>query len=157
MIRFIAAVDEKNGMADERGIPWQGKIPGEVAYFRKQTMNGVVLMGYATYEEFDKPLHGRQNFVANVESVELRPGFKLVTDARDFLKNNHDEVWVIGGPGLFASTLELAKEIFITRVKGDYNCTKFFPKFEDKFVLKSESESVSENGITYRFQVWVKK
>ncbi len=157
MIRFIAAVDNKLGLADEHGIPWQGKIPNEVQYFRTKTLHGNLLMGYGFYKELKKPLPERKNIVATSSNEELRPGFKKVLDARKFLIKTKQDVWVGGGAGLFASTLDLADELYLTRIDGDYRCTKFFPKFEDKFELKSQSEPISENRILYRFQVWVRK
>jgi len=157
MICFIAAIDSKLGMADEYGIPWQDKIPNEVKYFRQKTEGNTVLMGYGTYVEFKSPLPNRRNVVASSKTEALRPGFELTSDARQFIQNSTDDVWVIGGAGLFSQTLDLADELYLTRIDGDFNCTKFFPEFESKFKLKSRSEPVTENGITYRFAIWQKK
>jgi dihydrofolate reductase len=157
MIRFIAAIDSKQGLADEHGIPWQRKLPTDIAYFRAKTKGGIVLMGYRTYEEFDKPLPERRNLVASAKAESLRAGFERVHDASKFLKNTKEDVWVIGGAALFASTLDLADELYLTRVKGDFHCTKFFPPFEQDFRLESRSEPQTENGITFRFEVWRRK
>ena len=157
MIRFIAALDSKQGIANEHGIPWQGKIPSDVAQFRAKTEGGVVMMGYGWYVGQKQPLPNRRNLVATSKTEKLRPGFELVTDARDFLQTAVEDVWVGGGAGLFASTLDLADELYITQLNQDFNCTKFFPEFKDKFALAKESEPITENGITYTFQTWVKK
>ena len=157
MIRFIAALDSKNGIADEHGIPWQGKIPGDVAYFREKTIHGSVMMGGGWYKEQQKPLPERRNIVATSNPEKLRPGFEKAEDARKFLQNFKGDIWVGGGAGLFASTLDLADELYLTRIDKDFQCTKFFPDFEEKFSLKSDSKPVTENGITYKFQVWKKK
>lgn len=157
MIRFIAAIDEKQGLADAGGIPWQGKIPTDVKYFRDKTLHGNVMMGYGWYKEQQKPLPDRRNLVATTNPEKLREGFELVTDARKFLQETTDDIWVGGGAGLFASTLDLADELYLTQLQGDFNCTKFFPEFKDKFSLKSESEEREENGIKFRFQVWTNK
>ena len=157
MIRFIAAIDSKRGIANDHGIPWQGKIPKEVAYFRDKIKTGKVLMGYVFYTEMGDPFPGGTNYVANLEEVELRQGYELVLDARKFLAEQTEDVWNMGGAALFASTLDLADELYLTQLDQDFNCTKFFPEFKDKFELKSESEPTFENGITYTFQVWVRK
>lgn len=157
MIRFIAALDSKKGLADDRGIPWQGKTPGDVAQFRDKTIDGAVMMGAGWYKEQIKPLPKRRNLVATSSPEELRPGFEKVIDAHDFLENTKEDIWVGGGAGLFASTLDLADELHLTRINEDFKCTKFFPDFENKFSLKSESDPITENDITYCFQVWVKK
>jgi len=157
MIRFIAAIDSKQGIADDNGIPWQGKIPGDVAQFRSKTIHGAVMMGAGWYKEQIKPLPERRNLVATNSPKPLRPGFEKVTDATKFLQDTTDDVWVGGGAGLFASTLGLADELYLTQLDQDFHCTKFFPEFKDEFVLESESEPVTENGIKYTFQKWKRK
>jgi dihydrofolate reductase len=157
MIRFIAAIDEKRGMANKRGIPWQGQVPTDVATFRKKTMHSVVLMGYGTYAEFEQPLSDRQNFVATAKDESLRAGFIAVSDARKFLQSAVEDVWVIGGPGLFASTLDLAGELHLTQLEGDFHCTKFFPEFQQHFELAEESKPIQERDIRFTFQTWKRK
>jgi dihydrofolate reductase len=154
MIRAIVAIDEKLGMADDNGIPWSGKVPKEVAYHREKTSQGDILMGYGTYVEFKKPFHDHLNYVATNKEEELREGFKKVTNAREFLQNFKDDIWNIGGAGLLDHTLDLHDELYITQLKGDFNCTKFFPQYKDKFELASAEDWVTENGVTYRFEIW---
>lgn len=131
MIRLIAAVDSRLGVANDHGIPWQGEIPSDTKYFNDETASGIIVMGFRTYQEFDKPLHDRQNFVVTrPESAELRPGFDGVVDLKGFLHEHaHDLVWVIGGAGLFAASLALADELYLTQLDEDFHCTKFFPTF----------------------------
>lgn len=154
MIRFIAAVDSKLGIAGEHGIPWQGKVPTDVAYFREKTSHSDILMGYGVYIELKRPLSKRRNFVATSKVESLREGFEKVTDARTFLQSVTEDMWNIGGALLFASTVDLADELYITQLDADFHCTKFFPEFHDQFILHSESPPHFENGITFRFQVW---
>lgn len=157
MIRFIAATDSKLGIANDHGIPWQGKLPNEVAYFRSKTLHGTVMMGHGWYREQLLPLPERRNIVATTSDEAPRPGFEKVTDARSFLRTTSDDIWVGGGAGLFESTLDLADELYITRIEADFRCTRFFPEFETQFELASKSESQEENGIRYCFEVWRKK
>lgn len=154
MIRFIAAIDSKQGMADDHGIPWQGKLPTDVQYFRAKTSSDMVLMGFGTYIELKEPLSERRNLVATTKPGELRQGFEAVHDARKFLIEAQEDVWVIGGAVLFTATIDLADELYLTQLEDDFRCTKFFPEFKHDFELMSESEPHTENDITYTFQVW---
>jgi len=156
VIRLIAAMDERRGIADDSGIPWQGRIPSDAAYFRTQTTGGVILMGFRTYEEFDRPLGGRTNFVVmRPGGRPLRPGFESVEDLSPFLAAHAGEVvWVIGGAALYAQALPLADELYLTRLAGDFHCTRFFPAFEGPFVLVSSEGPTEEGGIEFRFEVW---
>lgn len=155
MIRTIVAIDEKRGMADERGIPW--RLPTDLAYYRQKTSVGEILMGYTTYTEFAKPFHDHPNYVATPDATPLRDGFIAVKDARAFLQEFKDDIWVIGGAGLLNTTLDLIDELYLTRLSGDFHCTKFFPEFEDAFQLKERGADRQENGITFRFEVWQKR
>lgn len=158
MKRAIVAIDGKRGMADDHGIPWREKVPKEIQYFRDQTSHGDILMGYGTYVEFTKPFHGHPNYVATNQDEKLREGFEKVEDAREFLKNyTGDLIWNIGGAGLLQHTLDLHDELYISQLKGDFGCTKFFPEYQHLFELAEAGDWVEENGVTYRFEVWKKK
>lgn len=157
MIRLIVAIDEKRGMANDHGIPWQGKLPDEIRYFRRHTQHHTVLMGLVTYKEFVAPLSDRRNLVLNDTDEALRPGFEEVRDLQEVLQNPPDDLWVIGGAGVFAQTIAQADELYITQLQGDFHCTKFFPEFESDFDRVSQSPPHTENGITYRLEIWQRK
>lgn len=155
MIRFIAAIDSKRGIADDKGIPWD--LPTDKAYYRAKIRGQDYLIGYATYVHHTKPLPDTPTFVASEETGDLRPGFKKVTDARAFLTSRSEDVWVGGGAGLFESVFDLADELYLTRIDADFNCTKFFPEFESDFELVNSTEPQTENNTTFRFQIWKHK
>lgn len=157
MIRLIAAIDEKRGIANDSGIPWLGRIPTDSKYYREKIADGSpILMGMGVYKELSHPYAGGQNYVASREQAELREGFLLVSDARAFL-SEHPDTWNVGGAMLFASTIDMADELYLTRLDGDFGCTKFFPEFEDNFELASSSEPITEDGITFHFEVWKRR
>lgn len=157
MIRAIAAIDSKRGIADAHGIPWHGKVPADTKYFRDKTAHSILLMGYGFYIELEKPLPDRRNVVATTRPEPLRPGFEKVTDARAFLQGATEDVWNGGGAKLYESTLDLMDELYLTQLQGDFGCTKFFPPYDDQFELASQSDPITENGITYTFNVYRRK
>lgn len=154
MIRFIAAIDKKYGLADEHGIPWQGRLPSDVKYYHDKIRGTTTLIGYGMYKELRKPLVNKVNYVASSRDATLKAGFILVQDAEAFLKAAENDVWVLGGAALFKSTLHLADELYLTRIDADFSCTKFFPAFESEFIRSEVSASNVENGLTFKFEVW---
>ena len=80
MIRLIAALDTDRGIATDEGIPWS--LPGDRAYFRRETGRGVIVMGRSTYAEFDAPLHGRDNYVLTSRVRPVAPGLRPDRHAR---------------------------------------------------------------------------
>ncbi len=156
MIHCIAAIDEKHGIANEEGIPWQGKLPSEVAYYRSKIQGQTILMGSATYKEHGAPPKSTKSYVLTSSSEPLRQGFQKVDSLERFLKG-HPDVWVIGGAGVFNEVIDVTEMLYITRVQGNFNCTKFFPEFESDFSLVERSPLKEENGISFHFERWHRK
>jgi dihydrofolate reductase len=156
MIRQIAAIDSMRGIATDTGIPW--KLPGDSAYFREKTANGLIVMGRATYDEFAAPLHGEENYVLSRATAPLRTGFQAIADLEQ-LRAAHpdDDIWVIGGATVYRETIAQAEELLLTQVLKDFSCTKFFPPYEAAFNRTDESVDHHEAGLTYRFEVWTRR
>jgi dihydrofolate reductase len=155
--RLIAAIDIKGGIADDSGIPWQGRIPSDSKYFIEQTGTGVVVMGYRTYEELNSPIGKSPNFVAvrPASSPPLRAGFVAVVEPEQLSHQyKEDPIWVIGGAALFHQSMSFADELYITQLQGDFHCTKFFPEFTSDFHLANHQPPLTENGIQFQFQIW---
>lgn len=149
-------MDKNRGMADDHGIPWAGKTPTDLAQFRAKTIHSITVMGYRTYEEFDHPLSDRRNLVVVRPGTPMREGFEVLEDPKSYLQNVTEDVWVIGGAGIFTEFLDTADELHITQLDGVFKCTKFFPEFEDTFQRVNRGENITENGITYHFETWKK-
>jgi dihydrofolate reductase len=157
MIRDIAAIDDRLGLATDTGIPWH--VPTDVEHFRTLTESSRVLMGYATYTEFANPMPGRTNYVATRRTTSLRDGFVPVGDVSSFLADETSEdLWVIGGAMLFDFTLPVVAELLLTWVDGDFNCNKFFPAFDEAFLLVTDDAQPPVPGVPdIRFQTWRRK
>lgn len=151
MIRAIAAIDRFGGVADNHRIPW--KIPADQLYFRAQTKDQEIIMGYNTYLMRMRPLQHRRNFVLCEPNSILRDGFEPVYDLADFFAA-HKDVWVIGGAGLYALAFDYCQELYITKVLGDFHCTKFFPEYATKFAVKHESKPQHHGDLEFVHQVW---
>jgi dihydrofolate reductase len=112
-------------------------------------------MGYATHAEFADPMPGRTNYVATRRTATLRDGFLPVGDLPSFLAAFEGDLWIIGGASLYATTLDAVQEIALTRVAGDFGCTKFFPVFDTTFRLTAEDVPPLVEGVpAIRFQTW---
>jgi dihydrofolate reductase len=155
--RLIAAIDIKRGIAQDSGIPWQGRIPSDSRYFVDQTSTGTIAMGYRTYEELDRPLGNAPNVVSvrGGSSPRLKPGFVAVVDLEHLFHQTPEAlVWVIGGAALFSQSMSFADELYITQLQEDFQCTKFFPDFISDFHLADSQPPLAEDGIQFQFQIW---
>ena len=153
MIRLIAAIDSRRGVATDSGIPWN--LPGDSAYFRNKTATGDILMGRATYNEFAAPLHERENFVLTSHPGLLRTGFRAIGSLDQLVAESPDEdIWVIGGAAVYAETIAEADELLLTQVFGDFDCTKFFPPYRTEFRLATQGDDRQDGETRYRFETW---
>lgn len=157
MIRLIAALDRKHGIAKHGIQPWN--IPKDEEYFTNKTKtNGAqVLVGRKTFETFKKPLDGRVNFVYT-RKAEPIAGAKVIHDLNDFMNNlQGNDLWVIGGSMLYDQVMNMGKadELYITEIDADFGCDQFFPAYEN-YVLQTSSDVLEQNGFTYRFTVYVR-
>lgn len=158
MIKALASLDEKRGIAAPLPvdapyhIPW--RTPEDLRHFRDLTLGSTILMGRGTYETLERPLPGRRNVVASRSLTAVRDGFELVPDAEAFLQEAAETIWVIGGATLFETTLQYCDELYLTHVRGDYRCDRFFPPYADEFVLKEQSDWQVSGDITFRFAVY---
>nr|AIA13404.1 Dihydrofolate reductase [uncultured bacterium]AIA13562.1 Dihydrofolate reductase [uncultured bacterium] len=153
MIRLIAAIDNKLGIAKNGTLPWT--LPVEQHYFKEMTMRhgGIVLMGRRTYETIGRPLPGRQNFVLS-STLQDTDGITVVRDLKTFLQEQPD-VWVMGGASVYEQTFEQADELYITRIDADFGCDQFFPAFAtDAFYLQRRSPVQRENNLNYLYEIY---
>lgn len=153
MIYAIVAVDDKNGLAIENGLPWD--LPTDRHYFRDKVKNQTILMGSGTYKELKDPLSAKKNLVATSQAVR-KAGFIAINHPTEYLDNVQEDVWVIGGAGLFKSVWDKIDILYLTKIQGDFKCTKFLPEYADSFTLQYRSGLLKENGIKFRFEVWNK-
>lgn len=154
MIRAIAALDNKRGIATANGIPW--RIPADHERFREITKHSSVIMGYNTYKKFRRALPSRRNYVWCRPGTVLRTGFETVYDLDKFLAAPQGDVWIIGGGKLYEAALAYYSELYLTQINADYDCTIFFPKFDSDFRLSTQSNLQKEGDITYTYQTWTK-
>lgn len=157
MIRAIAAIDDKRGIAvDDRpphGIPWD--IPEDKAYYRTKTSGSIIIMGHNTYGPFRRPLPDRRNIVASHTLKKVGAGFELISNLEAFLLETNEDIWIIGGAELYRTALKYCQELYLTHVEGDFNCDRFFPTY-DNFMLKEKSPVHEQNGHRFYYAIYEK-
>ena len=157
------ACDDNGGIGKDGSLPWP-RNKKDLQYFRELTLNHVVVMGRATWNSgMPKPLAHRKNYVvsrtASNNTFPEADGALLATDIDNQiakLKEQYPEqiVWMIGGAILFQHALHLVDEIYLNRIKGDYDCDTFIPlpDIEKQFNLE---QSTASDDVTY--QIWRRK
>jgi len=132
MIKMIAAVSINGIIGIDNQIPWMGRYPDDMKFFRQMTKDSIVVMGRRTFESMgSKPLPKRENRVITsgcaVDVMNTTPlySFDTIRDALDFPNPDNKDIWLIGGEGIYREAVEnrLADEIYITLIPETINTT----------------------------------
>ena len=154
-IALIVAMAQDRVIGKENAIPWH--IPEELQLFKKYTMGHPILMGRKTYESIGKPLPGRTNVIITRDKDFTARGCEVYTDLKAALSRFQDEkIFVIGGAEIFAQTLDIADELYITHVRKSIAGDTFFPQFDESRFQVTATESF-EGEPPYTFMHYQKK
>lgn len=172
---IVAATEGTNGIGLKGVLPWS--LPNEFKYFinttcqvKDEKKKNAVIMGRKCWAEIKKPLKNRLNIVLSrnkdfiIENSEVKQ-CKSLSESLDFIKtlDNIERIFILGGTELYKEALDhpQCKKIYYTRIFKQFECDTFFPKIdESKWMLDEsyhENETIVENGVPYKFQLYVKK
>ncbi|MEI6713116.1 MAG: dihydrofolate reductase [Verrucomicrobiota bacterium] len=130
-MKAIAAMARNRVIGMNGDIPWH--LPEDFRWFKKMTMGGTVVMGRKTFESLGKPLPNRRNIVLSRHaSVE---GVPVVRDLEELkgLLGDDSNVWIIGGAEIYAQTLPMCTDLYLSLVDMEPAGDAFFPDFEGIF------------------------
>ena len=157
----IVAMAENRVIGKHNALPWH--LPEDLKYFSKSTKGHSVLMGRKTYFSLPKkfrPLPDRKNFVVtrNASSLEDEKKIDAIINLKEFLvnvKNNKiqlpsDKLWIIGGSEIYKETKSFWDEVYLTKVKGEFEGDAFFPVFEKDFELYDIHKSENCVFLSYK-------
>ena len=162
MIKGIMAVDDKGGISRGESMPWP-KNSLDLQWFKKNTLNSVVVMGRKTWEDpfMPTPLKSRVNVLITKNDSILFPGVdsyvrKDVNQQIHELQKKHidKDIFIIGGSEIIKLTIDLIQEFYLTRIYGNYNCEKFLDISMITNNMKLIKKLKGDN--TCHFEVWKK-
>lgn len=157
MISLIVAHDQKRVIGNENKLPWY--LPGDLKYFKEQTMGKPMIMGRKTFESIGKPLPGRRNIVVTRNVAYQHEGIEVATSVEEALKlaGNVEEVMIIGGEQIFNVTLPIADRLYITHIEHTFEGDTYFPEYGDNWKLVSKSEPIeTEDGYSFYYCIYEK-
>jgi dihydrofolate reductase len=140
MIYAIFACDDSWGIGKNGTLPWPHNS-ADLKWFKSLTEHSTIIMGRKTWDSLPvKPLPKRKNIVVSSSSVEgahisvsINQLKKITIPMLEYV----GDIWIIGGAQLLESCIDEIDEIWLSRIKSDYNCDTFLPKnlIEEKFEL----------------------
>ena len=155
MISLIVAHDKQRIIGYENGMPWH--LPGDLKYFKDQTMGKPVIMGRKTFESIGRPLPGRRNIVITRNEQYKADGIEVVAslDEALALAGNVPEIMIIGGEQIFRLALPIADRLYVTVIDYSFVGDTYFPEYESEFVEVSAQEPViAPEGYSFQYRIF---
>lgn len=156
MISLIAVVGKNNELGKNNDLIWH--LPNDLKFFKEQTINRIVVMGYNTFISLGRPLPNRINVVLSSTKVDLPEGvlqFNNLEDLNDYIRDK--DVFIIGGASLYKQFIDQAKRIYLTEVEATSDADVYFPKFVKTKYKKTVLGQNSDNNIDYTHVLYERK
>ena len=132
IISFVVAVAENGVIGRDGGLPWH--IPGDLKFFKAQTMGKPVIMGRKTWDSLGRPLPGRTNVVITRDSKFSAEGALATRDLDEALElaraEGAQEACIIGGAQIFDLAFPRCTKIVLTEVHASPEGDVVFPDFD---------------------------
>jgi dihydrofolate reductase len=143
IVSLVVAMDEQGVIGIDNRLPW--RLSTDMKYFKAITMGKPVLMGRKTHESIGKPLPGRENIVISRNPAYRSEGCIVMPGLEPALLYCEPaaEVMIIGGEGIFSSSLAFASRIYLTEVHACVEGDVYFPEFERSDWCELEREDFS--------------
>jgi len=153
-ISMVVALGKDNVIGKDNGLLWH--LPDDLRHFKAITLGHPVIMGRNTWESIPekyRPLPGRTNIVVTRNTEYDALGAIRAHSLEDALEqaklaSGSEEIFIIGGGELFATSLPQTERIYLTIVDDDTPGTVFFPDYSEFTNVVSE-EMHEENGYSY--------
>ena len=124
MINAIFAVDSTGSLGLNGSLPWAA-ISEDLAWFKQNTMGGIMVMGRRTWDDpmMPKPLPGRISYVFTNRSItnayqatgDVCTAIQKIADA-----NPSKTVWVIGGKDILEKSRPIIDNLYVTHIKAPH-------------------------------------
>ena len=156
------AVDDKGGISKGSSMPWP-KNSKDLQWFKKNTLNQVVVMGSKTWEDpfMPTPLKNRENILITTKDNSYYLGANkylqgdIVNEILDLEQEYSDkDIFIIGGPEIIAQTFDILKEFYLTRIYGNFECNKFINISKIANTMKLIEKIDCDD--TCHFEIWRK-
>ena len=162
MIKAIMAVDDKGGISKNGSMPWP-KNTEDLKWFKKNTLNNVVIMGRLTWDDpkMPTPLKNRKNVLITSKSKNHYLGADIYIEGNiiekvKLLSDDYKEsdIYIIGGSKIIEQLFSLIEEFYLTKIYGNFQCDKFINL--DKIYSSMNLIKKIQNDLSCHFEIWKK-
>lgn len=156
-ITMIAAVGKNLELGKDNHLIWH--LKEDLQFFKEQTMNKPIIMGYKTLESLPKLLPGRKHIVLTSRNLELDPAILVVHSIDELLEkvSEYPEVMVIGGASVYKQMLDYSDKLVLTEIDASAPCDVYFPSFNKEDWNREVLCEHDDKDIHYKHLVYTRK
>lgn len=156
-MKSIVAVDNCWGIGKNNDMLFS--IPEDMAFFKRETMGKVVVMGRNTLLSLPngQPLRNRLNIILTRQADFSVPGAIICHSIEEVLERvaafKSDDVFIIGGDMIYQQFLDYCQEALVTKIYANGDAERFFPNLDrlSHWQLVEESPVKSYGELQYTF------
>jgi len=158
-ITLIAAIGKNRELGKNNDLIWN--IPGDLKFFRKNTLGKPIVMGMNTLNSFPGLLPDRKHIVLTHRNIELGKEIIIVHSIDELLQYIdllNEEVMIIGGATLYSQMIGYANKMLLTEIDDSKDCDVYFPEFYldewNREIISSHTyEDIDYKHVLYRRKI----
>lgn len=159
-VSAIAAVDKNNVIGKDGDIPW--RLPADLVYFKRRTLNHHIIMGRRTFESIGHPLPKRTNIIVTRNPFFIASNCLIASSVEEALsiahENGETEAFIIGGGEIYRQSMPFWGRVYLTRVETAVEDGEvFFPELPEKewrLAFAESHEPDEKNAFHYVFEMY---
>lgn len=149
-LNLIACISNDYGLGRDGDLLWH--IPEDMQFFKRTTLDSIVVMGRKTFESIGRPLPHRENLVLTRREVQCDDvkSFNNSEKLMEYLRAQTKPIFIIGGASLYQMFIEQVEKIFLTEVDSSKPADTYFPKFNKELFHSKVLQSGEQDGVKYQ-------
>ena len=156
---LIGAIGKNNELGKDNKLIWY--IPDDLKFFKQNTINHNIVMGYNTFVSLPKLLEKRKHIVLTTKNISFPDGVEVFHNKEsvlDYIKNIDDDVYIIGGASIYKQFINDSDRMILTEIDACCNeADAYYPEFDKNDWIEEEISKKEYNNIKYRHVLYKRK
>lgn len=157
-LKLVAAIGKNNELGKDNHLIWH--LKGDLKFFKEQTINHKIVMGYHTFQSLPGLLPKREHIVLTHKNIEIDgvQTFHTFQDLTCYLSTLDEDAYIIGGASIYKLFMNMVDELILTEIDAEYpEADVYFPVFDKNDCKQEMIKECEENHIKYKHIRYIKR
>ena len=156
---LIGAIGKNRELGKDNKLIWY--LPGDLKFFKENTINHPIVMGYNTFISLPKLLAKRKHIVLTTRDITFPEGVEVFHNKEsvlDYIKTLNKDVYIIGGASIYKEFINECDRMLLTEIdKTDKDADVYFPEFNQNDWNKTIISAHEYKDISYKHILYKRK